>query len=242
MAKKIAFTLFALFLVLGVSNAQANLLSIYTHGQQITNVGTGSIGTVVNNAPSGFPQFAPDIAVAFDSNRTGTADTDLQYNTGWTGGNIATTYGNNPLGILMILPQNNLWATNPNDAAQGGIIPINFNTNPITSFDFSVVDVEAAEAAGYSVTFYEGASSQTYTFLQLQTRDGSIVWGGDNTANYITPFTAAELGFTSIDKVEFVYGGSGGIALGAPVPVPAAVWLLGTGLLGLVGFRKKLKS
>ena len=237
MAKKIAFTLFALFLVLGVSNAQANLLSIYTHGQQITNVGTGVIGTVVNNAP-----VAPDIAVAFDSNRTGTADPDLQYNTGWTGGNVASTYGNNPLGILMILPQNNFWATNPNDALQGGSITIDFNTNPITSFDFSVVDVEQNEAAGYSVTFYEGGSSQTYTFLQLQTRDASIVWGGDNTANYITAFTAGDLGFSQIDQVKFVYGGSGGISLGAPVPVPAAVWLLGTGLLGLVGFRKKLKS
>lgn len=27
-----------------------------------------------------------------------------------------------------------------------------------------------------------------------------------------------------------------------PVPIPAAVWLLGTGLLGLVGFRRKIKK
>ena len=238
MAKRIAFTLLALFLVLGVSNAQANLLSSYSHGDVITNVGGGVISTVVNNAGG-----AADLqkAVAFDSSKTGTADPDLQYNTGWTGGNLA---GNNPLGILMILPQNNNYLDNPpnpNDSAQGGSIIIDFNISPITSFAFSVVDVEQFEAAGYSVTFYEGASFQTYTFLELQTRDPSIMWGGDNTANYITAFTAGDLGFSQIDQVKFVYGGSGGIALNA-VPVPAAVWLLGTGLLGLVGFRKKLKS
>jgi hypothetical protein len=29
---------------------------------------------------------------------------------------------------------------------------------------------------------------------------------------------------------------------GAPVPIPGAIWLLGSGLIGLVGFRKKLKK
>jgi len=29
---------------------------------------------------------------------------------------------------------------------------------------------------------------------------------------------------------------------GSPVPIPAAVWLLGSGLLGLIGIRKKIKN
>jgi hypothetical protein len=28
----------------------------------------------------------------------------------------------------------------------------------------------------------------------------------------------------------------------APVPIPAAVWLFGTGLLGLLGIRRKIKK
>lgn len=104
------------------------------------------------------------------------------------------------------------------------------------------MDVEQGEAAGYSVTFYDDDLFQTFSFTDLRARDGSIVWGGDNTANYVSAFTAAELGFTEIDQVKFVYGGSGGIALGAPVPVPAVVWLLGTALLGLSGFRRRRLS
>jgi hypothetical protein len=29
---------------------------------------------------------------------------------------------------------------------------------------------------------------------------------------------------------------------GAPIPIPGAIWLIGSGLIGLVGFRKKLKK
>ncbi|MCP4118839.1 MAG: VPLPA-CTERM sorting domain-containing protein [Desulfobacteraceae bacterium] len=38
-----------------------------------------------------------------------------------------------------------------------------------------------------------------------------------------------------------VNGGTFEIRAAAPVPVPAAVWLLGSGLLGIVGIRRKLK-
>jgi hypothetical protein len=33
-----------------------------------------------------------------------------------------------------------------------------------------------------------------------------------------------------------------GVEFGDPVPIPGAVWLLGSGLLGLIGIRKKLKK
>ena len=58
----------------------------------------------------------------------------------------------------------------------------------------------------------------------------------------------AESGFEWIQyvKVEGVDGFSGGeidaFADVAPVPVPAAVWLLGSGLLGLVGLRRRKRS
>ncbi len=240
MKKKITLVFTALLLVLCVPSAQANLLDGYSNGDVISTVGTGSI-SAVNNYDSN----ANDVAVVFDSNETGTADPDLQYNTGWTGGNIATHYENNALGNLMILPENNNYLNTPprpNDTSAGGVITIDFSNSPLDFFDFSVVDVESFEASKYKVTFSDSgaAADVTWNFADLKTlRDATIDWGGDNTANYIKGFTTAELGFSGIDEVTFTYGGSGGIALGAPVPVPAAVWLLGSGLLGLVGMRRR---
>ena len=34
----------------------------------------------------------------------------------------------------------------------------------------------------------------------------------------------------------------GGWAAVAPVPIPGAVWLLGSGLVGLLGFRRKIRN
>jgi hypothetical protein len=39
-----------------------------------------------------------------------------------------------------------------------------------------------------------------------------------------------------------LYNGDPGEFHGGPVPLPGAVWLLGSGLLGLIGLRKKLRS
>ncbi len=33
-----------------------------------------------------------------------------------------------------------------------------------------------------------------------------------------------------------------GVGVATPVPIPAAVWLLGSGLIGLVGLRKRFKK
>lgn len=57
----------------------------------------------------------------------------------------------------------------------------------------------------------------------LQVRIGTGNWPSDGTV----PYTAF------IDNVEFT---------SAAVPVPAAVWLLGSGLVGLFGYRKRMKS
>ncbi|WP_054689319.1 VPLPA-CTERM sorting domain-containing protein [Desulfosarcina cetonica] len=62
-----------------------------------------------------------------------------------------------------------------------------------------------------------------------------------------TGFDLAESGYDWIQyvRVEGIEGFSGGevdaFADVAPVPVPAAVWLLGSGLLGVVGLRRRRK-
>jgi len=70
--------------------------------------------------------------------------------------------------------------------------------------------------------------------------------GSGLTAGSITLAGTAIFSFAPLAGKDQVTITSGGTYLGdwtvAPVPVPAAVWLFGSGLLGLVGFARKKKT
>jgi hypothetical protein len=76
----------------------------------------------------------------------------------------------------------------------------------------------------------------------------TIINGTPLTQTYTDVRPAGELS-VSYDGIYFRTGDSGIVTFGVdvkaqafnPVPIPAAVWLLGSGLLGLVGIRRKLR-
>jgi len=62
--------------------------------------------------------------------------------------------------------------------------------------------------------------------------------------NYPTNFASGSLdGFDGVFGVTEYYatGATAGTLDPAPTPIPAAAWLLGSGLMGLLGLRKKEK-
>ena len=131
--------------------------------------------------------------------------------------------GNN---ILIISEDNDGSGSAPNgpdDSRHGGNIIIDFDPS-VTNLDSMVIDVEESGS-------YVNAYSQN-TFLQQMVL---------STANNGMQTVDFSLITTPIDRLIVNFEGSGAIvALNfTPVPLPAAVWFLGSALLGLAGFSRR---
>ena len=81
-----------------------------------------------------------------------------------------------------------------------------------------------------------GLDSYVIGFSDFYNADyGNGVNSSDGQAN-----VSSDLGFELSDNDDYTYAQWSVSDLnGSPVPIPAAAWLLGSGLLGLIGFRRK---
>ncbi len=110
-------------------------------------------------------------------------------------------------------------------------ISVSFAT-PVDDLSFYAMDIDGYEVLTAKV--YNGA-----TLLETITIDTINSGTGDGSAKLVE-FTAGNISSLTVT----VYDGIGsGWALDdlsyAPVPIPGAVWLLGSGLFGLVAVRRK---
>jgi hypothetical protein len=132
----------------------------------------------------------------------------------------------------------------------------NFSGDP-TTLDFSydsAADVEAASIDKGSDAYKadgDGFFDIRFVFDNGDFGEGEesvyLITGTGITADSFDLFSAPGGGNGSWNTAAHV-GGIGpcdqysGWIGGSSVPIPGAVWLLGSGLIGLVGFRKKLKK
>ena len=218
----------AFTLLLGSSLARAQLkvsFDAQQHGEIITNQFLASEGFLVsaNNLARPF-----DLAIVFDTNRTGTADPDLE-GPPWSGGNLPT---NTQFGNALILAENNTdvvapfgFIDSPDDEGTRPAGDLIFQYNrQITSFGFDIIDVEGVMDENGMVTFFRNNVQQAQVnFSQLVTPgpffDATISFG-DHSINRIRPFTATQLGTASFDRVVVRLGGSGALD-NIVVPEPA---------------------
>lgn len=144
------------------------------------------------------------------------------------------------------------------------VVPDDEGSNPAGSlffeFDeptpwvgFVLVDIEAPDeinAGGGTNGFFRGFSGGgvvgTVSFADFVTMgnsffDPTVVYD-DNSVNRISPIFASDFGVSGFDKVEFNFGGSGGVGEVTFAPEPATALFLGVAMLGVLAARRRLTN
>ena len=124
----------------------------------------------------------------------------------------------------------------PAPPTQGGDIAV----SPTGNFAFSQTDVSP------TINLYNSSGA----LLGYWTPDGSVSdIAYDQTTGDLYAFTSGQVYKRTPGGVQSFLGMisapvdlGGDIAVYNPVPIPGAIWLLGSGLIGLVGIRRKFKK
>jgi len=200
----------------GVSMGELYTFDSLQHGEIVNSQVPGLTVQAINIGGG------PDLALAFDTTRTGTRDPDLE--NPWSGGNLPW---DTDLGHLLILAENGRDANNdglvdnPDDEGSrpAGSLIFGFDT-PVAEFGFDLVDVEGptefGNDAGYAALFFSGGSLVARIgfgdFIDPTSPhylDG--VEYGNRYANRIDPIQASTFGSESFSRVEINLGGSAGV-------------------------------
>jgi len=217
--------------------AQANVLTFdeatFTHGTVVDSQYAPFVTISATNVGGG-----PNLAVAFDSTLNNTQDPDLE---GTFNSNNAALADNFDPGKFLIIQENDRGCgtgtcSSPDDEGSrpAGIISFQFNQAiELLSLDF--FDVETAEdgsTLNNRIRLFDTANTEIFanTFYTPDT-------GGNNMWDQVL----FGQGLTGIGRIDVYMGGSGAIdnLVYSVVPVPAAIWLFGTALIGFIGFSRR---
>ncbi len=216
----------------------------FQHGTVVdTQYNSGAYGNATISADDFFNTI--DLAVAFDSNtpRADTTDDDLLAP---FSSPLNNTIGNISPGNILILQENGRGCADgicddPDDEGGriAGVISVRFEQAiDLLSLDF--FDIESAPGndensgqAGTEIKFFDQAGNNILALNGLYNTPGT---GGNNTWNRLE-FAA----INGIYGIDIGLRGSGAIdnLTYNVVPVPAAIWLFGTALIGFIGFSRR---
>jgi hypothetical protein len=182
----------------------------------------------------GFSYDAPSESVPLAY--TLSADLDLTVDLGFLGSvGQNLTLDAEPIGVFDSIA--------PSDFIGDGTTPTTFAGQTLVSGDFGGYDLENAILA-YDILFTPvgGAGEMDEYAITIN----AITLSGGNTGEFVSSLldmVTDPLGFSLSGPLTVSAGLTGDLTLEADaVPVPAAVWLLGSGILAILGLRKRSVS
>jgi hypothetical protein len=193
----------------------------------------------------------PHLAVAFDTRLASTEDPDLQ--DAWDSGNLSP---GTDLGVMMIVAEGSTdrdkdgLIDRPDDQRgyPGGELTFRFD-DVLDSFGFDVLDVDNGREIGPNVGYVafrlagvEVARVSFGEFIRPESPhyDRTVVYG-NNSANRITPITAAALNVPGFNEVAFRLASGGVDTLTyTPIPEPAAAGALVLAAATLLGRQRRV--
>jgi hypothetical protein len=165
---------------------------------------------------------------------TGTGKFEFDMIPGTAGGDFAE-YGNSNSFTGSIDAGGNLTLTTTGVLGTVGDFPTlvdeRWNVNDFGDVNNTAWDTFTTGSASNGVGTINGAAFDGTTAILVKGGSVGSDWGGFYGANY---FEVWNVGFTFTGELD-----NGG---GNEIPVPAAVWLFGSGLVGLVGVARRRKS
>ncbi|WP_209262590.1 VPLPA-CTERM sorting domain-containing protein [Thiorhodococcus minor] len=123
-----------------------------------------------------------------------------------------------------------------NDHWNGGILTFEFE-NEVTLQDLSVFDMNDVRGGKSSEVQLTFADESLQTFDLRDSED-------DGRNRYELRTFGGPGGLAGVTKMEVTLAGSGAVGPMSAVPIPAAVWLFGSALLGLagIGYRRRASA
>ncbi len=177
---------------------------------------------------------------------------------------IATTVPDTSIESFLGLPSGTLDALSPDDATTGSAIKGSFNIQSGDTFSFDwlwTTDEEPNNLEFNDFSFYSlsldgnGILADTFTpngtlgaFSWTATTSGLLSFGigvmdvNDEVVPSFLTVSNLSNGSASISSIGDVInngGGSYSLSTANAVPIPATVWLFFSGLIGIIGIRKK---
>ena len=122
------------------------------------------------------------------------------------------------------------------------------NQNGFGRFEFTVSNTgsDRMDPLMFSITGIEGDTFKSYTGASTLDAEHGNAWFAAHVADFSTGEGVGGCSPIGLDGCTEIrsgwFGGGDGSEPPSQVPVPAAVWLFGSGLIGLVGIARRRKS